>query len=139
PTVEPTSEPPIEPTDEPTVAPTDEPVSDAFAEIAAQIDAILATEPDLVDGFPRDSGTWDTQEHEFGEYYYEGRAFHIVANAEERIVWSAYYEDEVVVDPVQFDDFYVEFDTTFVTLTGENAAGLVFRLVDTDNFYKFVL
>ncbi len=127
------------PTAEPTAEPTDEPVSDEFAELAALIDDIRATEPDIVDEFPRDSGTWDTAAHDFGEYYYEARAFHIVATAEERIVWSAYYEDEVAVDPVQFDDFYAEFDTSFVTLTGENAAGLVFRLVDTDNFYKFVV
>jgi hypothetical protein len=65
--------------------------------------------------------------------------FNIEAYAEERIVWSSYYEDEVIVDPVQFDNFYVEFDTAFVIYTGENAAGLVFRLVDTDNFYKFLV
>jgi hypothetical protein len=139
PTSEPTDEPTAEVTPDPTADPTDEPVSGEFAEVTALIDDIVATEPDLADEFPRDSGTWDTQAHDFGEYYYEGRAFHIAASAEERIVWSAYYEDDVVVDPVQFGDFYVEFDTTFVTLTGENAAGLVFRLVDPDNFYKFML
>jgi hypothetical protein len=39
----------------------------------------------------------------------------------------------------EFSDFYVEFDTSFVTYTGENAAGFVFRLLDTDNFYKFLV
>ena len=140
PTAEPTEEvePTAEPTSEPTAEPTEE-VTQDFSAITARIEEIVAAEPDLHDEFRRDSGTWDTESHEFGGYFYESRAFHIEAYAEERIVWSAYYEDDVVVDPVQYDNFYVEFDTSFVTLTGENAAGLVFRLVDTDNFYKFIL
>src|SRR5690606_7239294 len=84
-------------------------------------------------------GAWDTIEHEHGAYFYEGRAFNIEAFTEERIVWSVYYGDPDAEVAVDFTDFYVEFDTTFVTLTGENAAGVVFRLFDTDNFYKFIV
>lgn len=54
-------------------------------------------------------------------------------------MWSAYYENTETDEAVQFSNYYVEFDTSFVTYTGENAAGLVFRLVDADNFYKFVV
>ena len=127
------------PTEEPTAEPTEEATSNDFSAVSARIADIVATEPDQVDDFRRDLGTWDTQSHDFGEYYYEGRAFHIEAAAEERIVWSAYYEDDIVVDPLEYDNFYVEFDTSFVIRTGENAAGLVFRLLDTDNFYKFMV
>jgi hypothetical protein len=140
PTVEPTAESTGEPTTEPTTEPTDEPISSAeFDIISAHIEEIVATEPFISDDFRRDSGTWDTQSHDFGGYFYESRQFHIEASAEERIIWSAYYEDQVVTEPVQFTDFYVEFDTSFIVRTGENAAGLVFRLGDTDNFYKFVV
>ncbi len=133
PTAEPTTEV------EPTAEPTEEAVSQDFADINARIEEIVAAEPDIRDEFRRDSGTWDTQSHDFGDYYYESRVFNIEATAAERIVWSAYYENDVVEDAVQFDDFYAEFDTSFVTYTGENAAGLVFRLLDTENFYKFVV
>lgn len=139
PATAPTDEPIDQPTAEPTAEPTEESVSDDFSAATARIAEITATDPDLIDDFRRDSGTWDTQSHEFGAYYHEGRAFHIEASADERIVWSAYYADDVVVDPVVYRNFYVEFDTIFITRTGENAAGLVFRLIDTDNFYKFVV
>ena len=56
-----------------------------------------------------------------------------------RLVWSTYSDDVDAVDAAVFNDFYVEFDTSFVTYTGENAAGLVFRMLDTDNFYKFLV
>lgn len=128
-----------EPTSEPTAEPTDEANSDQFATIEERIEEITAAEPDLVDDFRRDTGTWDTQSHDYGGYFYESRAFHIESYSEERIIWSAYYENETVVDPIEFENFYVEFDTAFVTRTGENAAGLLFRLIGSDNFYKFML
>jgi hypothetical protein len=138
PTEETTAEPTEEATGEPTVEPTEEANQD-FSNVTARIAEITANDPDISDDFRRDSGTWDTQSHDFGNYYYEGRALNIEATQKESIVWSAYYENKQAVDPVQFGDFYAEFDTSFVTYTGENTAGLVFRLVDTDNFYKFVV
>ena len=141
PTAEPTVEPTAEPTTEvePTAEPTEEAVSGDFGEVSARIEEITANDPDISDDFRRDSGFWDTESHEFGGYFYESRAFNIEAYAEERIVWSTYYDDAEALEIGEFSDFYVEFDTSFVTYTGENAAGLVFRLLDTDNFYKFLV
>jgi hypothetical protein len=139
PTAEPTQEPTSEPTEEPTAEPTTEPVTGDFAEVTARIEEIVATEPDISDDFRRDSGAWDTVAHDVGEYFYEGRAFNITASAEDRIVWSVYLEEGADAAAAQFDNFYAEFDTSFVVLTGENSAGLVFRLADTDNFYNFMV
>jgi hypothetical protein len=136
PTEEPTVEPTEEPTDEPTAEPTEEPVS---SDLDARIEQIVANDPDISDDFRRDSGNWYTESDEFGEYYYEGRAFNIEAFAEDRIIWSAYYADAEATEVEVFTNFYAEFDTSFAVYTGENAAGLVFRLVDTDNFYKFLV
>ncbi|MCC6453440.1 MAG: PT domain-containing protein [Caldilineaceae bacterium] len=138
-TEEATAEPTEEPTAEPTAEPTDEAANQDFSEVTQRIEEIVAGDPDISDDFRRDNGAWDTVPHEHGSYFYEGRAFNIEAYTEERIIWSVYYGDPDAELAVDFTDFYVEFDTSFVTLTGENAAGIVFRLYDTDNFYKFVV
>ena len=85
PTDEPTDEPTGEPTPEATEEPTDEPVSGDFAEVSARIDEIVAADPDITDDFRRDTGNWLTESDDFGEFYYESRAFNIEASAEESL------------------------------------------------------
>jgi cell division septation protein DedD len=147
PTQEPTEEATAESTEEPTEQPTEEPAPTAegtetatsgdFEVVAARIDEIVATEPTISDDFRSDNGLWDTEANDFGSYSYERRAFHIEANGEERIVWTLLYDEPDVF--AEYSEFYAEFDTSFVIRSGENAAGLVFGLLDTDNFYSFMV
>lgn len=142
-TPEPTEEATVEPTKEATEEPTVEPTEEAdFSAVTAHIADITAEKPDIVDDFRTDNGLWDVLSDDYGSSYYKNRALNIEAKADGRIIWSSTYEskdDRDAGNALQFDDFYIEFDTTFVTYTGENTAGLVFRMTDTDNFYKFMV
>ena len=142
-TEQPTEEPIEEPTEEsteepaPTAEGTERASSGDFDAVEARMDEIVATEPSISDDFSSDNDHWRIEPTNFASYYYERRAFHIEANGEEQIVWSLLYEEPSVF--TEYSEFYAEFDTSFVVRTGENAAGLLFGLLDTNNFYSFVV
>jgi hypothetical protein len=136
-TAEMTEEPTEEPTDEPTEEPTEEVASGDLDAIAERIDEIIATDPTLSDTFTEDTGMWDTIPNDSGGAYYLRRALNIDATEAEIIIYSGLIDDSESESLAEYDDFYAEFDTSFITLTGENAAGLMFRLADSNNFYMF--
>jgi hypothetical protein len=106
---------------------------EAQAAAAARIAEIQATAPDFTDDFRRDTGAWDTNVDEFGLFFYERRALHIEVIGPDRSAWATYVDAPDSAAPLQ--DFYIEFDTTFITRGGDNATGLAFRILDETNYY----
>jgi hypothetical protein len=106
---------------------------DAADAAAARIAEIQNTEPTFSDDFRRDTGAWDTDAVDSVLYFFERRALHIEVTGPSRSAWATYVSEPNT--PAEIGDFYVEFDATFVTLGGDNATGLVFRMIDNENYY----
>jgi len=83
------------------------------------------------DEFTNNSAGWDEDSGETSTRYFQDGRYHIVVNKVDYIAWS---------NPIQeyrFQDFVYEVDATPTGGPDDNAYGVLFRYVDTDNFYRF--
>lgn len=100
---------------------------------AARIEEIQGKEATFSDDFRRDTRAWDTDATETGLFFFERRALHTEVTGPNRSAWAIYVTAPNT--PAEIGDFYIEFDATFVTAGNDNAAGLVFRMADDENYY----
>ncbi len=99
--------------------------------ISDTVAAIQATDPTLSDTFRRDKGRWGTQSDKDVSYFYAERTFHIRVHSTNLIARSN--------SDIKMSDFYLEVDTTQVAGPANSEFGVVFRLVDSKNYYLYAI
>jgi hypothetical protein len=116
------------------LAPVDEPATndDALAAVAAEIDALRATEPDTSERFSRDEGRWSIEPTEDAAYAFVRGRLQIDVTSNEWLAWSE--------SDVELEDFLLQVEALQVSgETPSGEAGVVFRKQDADNFYFFAV
>lgn len=95
----------------------------------AMLETIHLEEPVVSESFTRDRGVWNTETSEAAERYIEDRAYHIHMVKPSSISWTS--------AELSLSDLLAEVRTSHVAgpLAGE--AGLLFRVQDEENFYRF--
>lgn len=121
-------EPTPEPTPQPDVTPAPTPAVDAEAVLARRAE-VTAGQAAVNDTFSRDRGGWTTESDGYATYAYADRALRIQVDSRDWISWS--------LSERSVGDFAAEVDVEFGAAPGDMQAGLIFRLVDSDNFYLF--
>lgn len=110
-------------------APTSAP---AEVDIADALNTIRNTAVTLSDDFRRDQGRWTVADDESQRLAYDERAFRIEV-LEPQILASSQSTDVAVAD------LLLEVDMTYTAGPTEAEMGLLFRYVDEDNFYIYVI
>jgi hypothetical protein len=100
-------------------------------EVANRIADIRAVAPGAEDLFEVDNGTWDVGYTGDTSTYYKGGRLHVSVENANTIAWSQ--------GSTAVGDFYAEVDTQHADGSLNNQLGLIFRYVDTDNFYFFAI
>ncbi|MCS7222019.1 MAG: hypothetical protein RML36_05725 [Anaerolineae bacterium] len=104
--------------------PTPMPIGDIVA-------ALQATDPTVMDTFRRDTGRWNLYSDENSAFFYQERALHGMVNIENWVSWST--------SDLQVSDFYLEIDVTHIAGPVNSEFGVIFRYVDSDNFYLYAI
>ncbi|GAB4561936.1 MAG: hypothetical protein Kow0047_09660 [Anaerolineae bacterium] len=94
-----------------------------------EVARVVQTEPDWLDDFHRNDGTWEVVTTEDVDRFYRAGAYHIEVLTDALLAWS--------VSDVEAADFYLEVDTAHVAGPLNNEISVVYRFVDNDNFYLF--
>lgn len=98
-----------------------------------QLEEIRAAAPTYYDEFRRNRGDWPLIDNEVKRYAYQNRQYHITLYPDNRVTWSI--NDAIAGGNAT--DFLVEVDAALVAGPPDGEYGLVFRFVDSDNFYYF--
>jgi hypothetical protein len=119
------------------VEPSEEATGDAFPDATARIEEITGVEPTFSDDFRLDQAYWDMSLADNALFFYDQRSLHAEVSSANWIAWSVLRTDtETATD---LTDFYAEVDLTFIQQPPGAAAGMVFRLQDSDNFYLYAV
>ena len=101
----------------------------------AEIEDLLATtdenEPMISDDFRRNTGAWDLEPTDSADYALERRELHISVTEPNILAWSTH--------ETPLSDFILEADVSAITSPMDGHYGFAFRLIDSDNFYEFVI
>jgi len=105
--------------------------------LMAQIAEIEATAPTFSDTFPSDNNAWFTGDNEFGSIGYADGALHlrVKATSQDR----ASITRSRAVDQLNLADLMVKVDVKNVAGPADARYGIIFRLVDPQNFYSFFI
>ena len=103
------------------------------SDAAATIDAVTSDLPLITDDFRRDQNYWGVEPADGVTFEYRQRAFHIAISDPNFLAWSNLLDDDG--SPSVVSDFYAEVDVTFAGRAPLSAAGMLFRVLDGDNFY----
>ena len=98
-------------------------------EIEARIREIIADEPTISEDFRTDSGQWDTFSSEDAAVEVRRRQLHISVDSADWITWSLF--------EVEQEDFLLDADVEVITSPPDGNYGVIFRALDSDNFYLF--
>ena len=94
-----------------------------------RVSAIMEAEPNISDDFSELSDLWETHyDGETATYYKAGR-YHVSINAEDLIAWGT--------ADMSASDFLAAVDVSHYDGTLNNRGSLLFRYVDSDNYYSF--
>jgi hypothetical protein len=92
-------------------------------------DQIRAGEPEISDDFTADTEFWTTSYDGTTAGYYKAGAFHISINTDNLVAWET--------GDIAAGDFLAEVDVSHYDGPLINEGGLLFRYVDSQNFYLF--
>jgi len=98
-------------------------------EVEARIDEIVADEPAISEDFRTDNGQWGTSSSEDAVVEVRRRQLHISVDSADWITWSLF--------EVEQGDFLLEADVEAITSPLDGNYGVIFRVLDSDNFYLF--
>ena len=101
----------------------------SVAEIEGRFFDILMTEPAISDDFRVDTGDWSVNSSDDVTIEFLRRSLHISVDSADWITWSLY--------PTDLTDFLAEADVQVITSPLDGNYGIVFRFLDSDNFYVF--
>lgn len=118
---------PLEAASVPTVEPTPEPA--AFD--PATLDIIRAQAPILSENFTRDRGVWDLEDSATAERSLVKRAYHLSVLLPNKVSWTS--------AQTNVSDFLVELDTTHFAGPTTGDYGVLFRMQDSANFYRYAI
>lgn len=99
--------------------------------VPGSVAEIMATTPSLADNFSRDEGAWSLESSKESARFYEQGTLHIQAIDDYRVAWST--------GDLEPTDFLLEVDVTHIAGPLDNEFGVLFGLVDSDNFYFFAV
>ena len=98
--------------------------------IAAQAQAVLATEPVYTENFRLDNGDWTTDSTDPNvDPYYDVGTLHLWIGAPNTLGYS--------LSSWEAGDFYLETDSYYVDGSFDNEFGVIFRYVDENNYYYY--
>jgi hypothetical protein len=86
----------------------------------------------FTEDFSTDTGNWDLSTGDRGKSYIQDGELHTEVTQTQSIVWTAY-------KPGRFQDFTLEVDGRKVSGSDNNDYGVLFRYVDRQNFYRFMV
>ncbi|MFN8491026.1 MAG: hypothetical protein U0350_25755 [Caldilineaceae bacterium] len=102
--------------------------------VKTHIEEITQSEPVFTDNFRRADSDWDTKSDDKDvAFTFVNRALHIRVAKKEWLTWIFNKK----VDNLQLGDFYAESEISAVNTPDDAQFGLLFRFVDSKNFYKF--
>ncbi len=116
------------PADDEAVRPTDEDAA-SIEDVEDRFYSILISEPTYSDDFRADTGDWSTSSTDDATSEFKRRRLHISVDSADWITWSLY--------PTELSDFLAETDVQVITSPLDGNYGIVFRMLDNDNFYIF--
>lgn len=125
PTVTPT------PLAKPLTEPLREPRAEAAGDLWSQIEAVWQNGPLLHEDFRWDDGTWSVMNSENSTRFLQGRSYHIRIDAVNWTSWGG------MNDVLELEDFLFEVEAERVSGPLANEIGVLFRLLDADNFYYY--
>jgi hypothetical protein len=130
-----TPEPEVTPETIETPEATETPEADVPApegDVLFRLDEIRSTEPSVTSDFRRDDGAWSMDAEEGVTHTYARRALHITVDRDDWVSWSKNQEIDTA-------DFVAEVDAGYVAGPIGAEYGLVFRYVDDQNLYLYVI
>ncbi len=98
-------------------------------EVGESIRGLQSAPPTYHETFREDAGLWELDETEDYSLRYAAGAYWVNILTDNIFAWG--------IGPQSVADFYVEVDTFFIDGPAANEYGMVFRQVDTENFYAF--
>lgn len=85
------------------------------------------------DDFSNPASGWPRESEEVYEFDYENDEYHILVKKSDWAAWASNRNLEV------FTDFTLEIDARLLSGPNRSSYGVVFRLQDNDNFYRFLV
>lgn len=99
------------------------------ADLIERVATIKRQTPSLTDHFRQDDGRWNTETDAEMARFYRASTLHVNILAPQTVGWS--------VGAIDLADFYLEVDAFHAGGPLDNEYGVIFRYVDSQNFYLF--